>query len=174
MYLDSYDHSRCPGIGDFGGKGLANASRKAKSLKVGLLSFIWPLGTMNGLYFGFSLTGGGGPLLRNSLGDLGTMLGTCFMDFGGSMGPGALFPAAAFDGLSLRPFWSLRSVWGEVVKLLCSLRLKSEVSLRLLLLLVTTATLSYMWFCTFLASFVPPALGWVLDDASPLEQATEQ
>ena len=109
-YLDSYDHSRCPGIGDFGGKGLANASRKAKSLKVGLLSFIWPLGTMKGLYFGFSLTGGGGPLLRNNRGDLGTMLGTCFMDFGGSMGPGALFPAAAFEGLSLRPFWSLRSV----------------------------------------------------------------
>ena len=117
MYLDSYDHSRCPGIGDFGGKGLAKASLKAKSLKVGLLSFIWPLGTMKGLYLGFSLTGGGGPLLRSSRGDLGTILGTCFMDFGGSMGPGAavLFPFTtvfgAFDGLSLRqPFWSLRSV----------------------------------------------------------------
>ena len=62
-------------------------SLKAISLGVGLGSLFLAFGTMKGLYFGFSLTGGGGPLLLIILGDFGTMLGTELLTaLGGNMG----------------------------------------------------------------------------------------
>ena len=93
FYLESYvGHSlslRPLGIGDLGGQGPVKLSLKAKSLSVGLGSLTLAFGTMKGLYFGFSFTGGGGPLLLfllSTLGDFGTMFGTFFMALGGNIG----------------------------------------------------------------------------------------
>ena len=61
-------------------------SLKAISLNVGLGSLFLAFGTIKGLYFGFSLTGGGGPLFLSSLGDFGTILGTFLVAFGGNTG----------------------------------------------------------------------------------------
>lgn len=85
-HLESKGKSRC---GDFGGMGLNKLSLNAMSLSVGLGSLALLLGTMKGLYLGFSLTGGGGPLLwptRSTLGLLGTMLGKFFSILGGMTG----------------------------------------------------------------------------------------
>ena len=117
-HLESKGKSRC---GDFGGMGLNKLSLNAMSLRVGLGSFALLLGTMKGLYLGFSLTGGGGPLLwlaRNKRGDLGTILGKFFSALGGMTG------TSESSGEAL----SFLSVCGEVVNELCSLRLRSEVS----------------------------------------------
>ena len=80
-------------MGDLGGQGLSKLSLKAKSLKVGLGSLFLAFGTIKGLYFGFSLTGGGMPLFLRTLGDFGTKLGTCLAVLGGKLG--------TFVGLSL-------------------------------------------------------------------------
>ena len=87
-HLESKVKSRC---GDFGGMGLNKLSLNAMSLRVGLGSLALLLGTINGLYLGFSFTGGGGPLPLSSLGDLGTILGKFFSALGGITGSASSF-----------------------------------------------------------------------------------
>ena len=196
FYLESYvGHSlslRPLGIGDLGGQGPVKLSLKAKSLNVGLGSLtLANLGTIKGLYLGFSFTGGGGPLFLSTRGDFGTIFGTFFGTFlsaifGGNIGT----TTAAFEGLSLRQLslfcvcflelaeirilllvvLSFLSVRGDVVKLLCSLRLRSEVSLSLVFTShLTIFTLSYI--CWDPAGSLLP---FCCCPSFPLEQATEQ
>ena len=194
FYLESYvGHSlslRPLGIGDLGGQGPVKLSLKAKSLNVGLGSLtLANFGTIKGLYLGFSFTGGGGPLFLSTRGDFGTIFGTFFGTFlsaifGGNIGT----TTAAFEGLSLLhlslfcvcfgqeirilllELLSFLSVSGDVVKLLCSLRLRSEVSLNLVFTShLTIFTLSYICWEPA-ASLVP----FCCCPSFPLEQATEQ
>ena len=117
-------------------------------------------------------------------GIFGTFFGTFLSAIlGGNMGT----TTAAFEGLSLRQLslfcvcflepeilllvvLSFLSVRGDVVKLLCSLRLRSEVSLSLLFTShLTIFTLSYI--CWEPAGSLFP---FCCCPSFPLEQATEQ